>query len=297
MAGPHSSTVLFNYIRALRPVQWIKNILVFVPLVAAHETGIEPYIVTSLVFLALSAAASSGYLLNDVLDLPHDRNHVNKRNRPLAAGLVSPLPICCISVVLAATAFVLAFSISVAVGLLVVGYLSISLLYSAFLKRIILVDVITLAVLFTLRVYAGAAVVPIILSPWFLAFFIFIFLSLAIVKRLNELRTLETTGLVAAEGRPYLVGDLPVIASLAAANTVAAVVVFALYIRSVEVVKHYTQPEFLWLVLLLLLYWLMRMVLLANRAAVGDDPVYFALTDRLSWLAGAGIIIAFISAL
>ena len=292
-----TNTVLFNYIRALRPIQWVKNILVFVPLIAAHETRIEPYLATSVVFLALSTAASSGYLLNDVLDLPYDRNHVNKRNRPLAAGQVSLLPVCCISVVLGVTAFVLAFGISSEVGFLVMGYLGISILYSSFLKRIILFDVITLAVLFTLRVYAGAAVVSITLSPWFLAFFIFIFLSLALVKRLNELRALKMTGLVAADGRPYLVGDLQIMASLAAANSVAAVVVFALYIQSMEVAKHYAQPEFLWLVLLLLLYWLMRMVLLASRAAVGDDPIYFALTDRLSWLVGAGIFTAFISAL
>ena len=297
MPQPDIGTVLFNYIRALRPVQWVKNILVFVPLIAAHETGMESYLVAFVVFLALSTAASSGYLLNDVLDLPYDRSHVNKRNRPLAAGQVSLLPVCCISVILAVIAFVLAFSISYVIGFLVMGYLGISLLYSSFFKRIILLDAITLAVLFTLRVYAGAAVVPIILSPWFLAFFIFIFLSLAIVKRLNELRTLEMSGLVAPEGRPYLVGDLLVMASLAAANTVAAVVVLALYIQSVEVAKHYTQPEIFWFVLILLLYWLMRMVLLANRAAVGDDPIYFALTDRVSWLAGTGIIVAFVSAL
>ncbi|MCY4211952.1 MAG: UbiA family prenyltransferase [Gammaproteobacteria bacterium] len=286
-----------NYLRALRPVQWVKNVLVFVPLIAAHETGIEPYLVASIVFLALSTAASSGYLLNDVLDLPHDRTHVNKRNRPLAARQVSLLPVCCISIALGAIAFALAFSISMVVGLLVMAYLSVSILYSSFFKRIILFDVITLAVLFTLRVYAGAAAVSITLTPWFLAFFIFIFLSLAMVKRLNELRSLEMTGLVVAEGRPYLVQDLPVIASLAAANTVAAVVVLALYIQSKEVARHYAQPEFLWLALLLLLYWLMRMVLLANRALASDDPIYFALTDWISWLVGISIISVFIGAL
>ena len=286
-----------DYLRALRPHQWIKNVLVFAPLIAAHETEVALWLLAAGLFVALSACASSAYLLNDLLDLPHDRQHESKRNRPIAAGRVPLAPVIGLGAVLAAGGLALAFALSATAGLYVLLYLIVTLAYTLSLKRKVFVDVITLAVLFTIRVLAGAAVVAVTLSPWFLAFSIFIFLALAIVKRQSELQALRRSGRSASCGRAYLAEDLAVMTALGAASSFASVVVLTLYIHSPEVSGRYAQPESLWLVCPALLYWLGRMTLLANRGAVDDDPVVFAMRDRASWLTALWILILFAAAL
>lgn len=286
-----------DYLRALRPHQWSKNVLVFVPLVAAHEIQASLYLLAAGLFVALSAVASGTYLLNDLLDLPHDRRHERKRHRPLAAGTVPLLPMIGVGPALAVGGLGLAWSLSALAGMYILLYLLVTLAYSLSLKHKTFLDVITLALLFAIRVLAGAAVVHIELSPWFLAFFTFVFLSLAIVKRQSELRALQESGWSAVGGRAYVTADLPVLTAFGAASGMAAVVVFALYIQTVEVSKSYSRPECLWLICPLLIYWLGRMTLLANRGAVDEDPVTFALSDRTSWLTGVGVLAAFTVAL
>ena len=283
--------------RALRPHQWVKNTLVFVPLVAAHETQAGPYLAAAGVFAALSACASGAYLLNDLLDLPHDRGHASKRHRPFAAGKAPLLPMTILGVVLMAGGLALAFGLSAGAGLCVLLYLIVTLAYSLSLKRKLFADVVTLGVLYMVRVIAGGVAVPVTLSPWFLAFFMFAFLSLAVVKRQRELHALHESGRPTAGGRAYFAGDLPAIAALGAASAFASVVVLALYIRSPEVRELYARPEFLWLICPLLIHWLGRMTLLANRGAVDDDPVVFAMRDRASWLTGLGVLAASAAAL
>ena len=284
-------------IRALRPSQWIKNTLVFAPLIAAHETQAGLYLVVAGVFAAMSACASSAYLLNDLLDLPHDRQQENKRHRPMAAGKVPLLSMIGLGTVLAACGLALAFWLSVQAGLYILLYLIITAVYSLSLKRKVFVDVITLAMLFTIRVLAGAAAVAVVLSPWFLAFSIFIFLALAIVKRQSELHALCESGRFVSSGRAYFAEDLSVMTALGAASSFASVVVLTLYIHSLEVSERYARPEYLWLVCPLLIYWLGRMTLLANRGVVDDDPVMFAMRDRTSWLTGVGVLAVFAVAL
>ena len=283
--------------RALRPHQWVKNTLVFVPLVAAHETEPGLYLVAAGVFAALSACASGTYLFNDLLDLPHDRGHASKRRRPLAAGKAPLLPMMVLGAVLVAGGLALAFRLSATAGFCVLFYLIVTLAYSLSLKQKLFVDVLTLGVLYMVRVIAGGAAVSVALSPWFLAFFIFVFVALAVVKRQGELYGLYESGRTAAVGRAYRAADLPVMAALGTAGAFASAVVFALYVRSPEVSERYARPEFLWLICLLLVYWLGRMTLLANRGAVDDDPVVFAMRDRASWLTGAGVLAAFAAAL
>ncbi len=286
-----------DYVRALRPHQWVKNVLVLAPLVAAHETQGGAYLVAAGPFAALSACASSGYLLNDLLDLPHDRRHRTRRRRPMAAGRVPLLPMILLSAALAAGGLALGFTLSAAAGPYVLLYLVGTLAYSLVLKHKVFVDVITLAVLYAVRVLAGAAAAAVTLSPWFLAFFMFTFLALAIVKRQTELQALRESGGAAPGGRAYCAGDLPVLAALGAAGGFAAVVVLALYIRSPEVNVLYARPDLLWLACPLLIYWLGRMTLLANRGAVDDDPVVFALRDPASWLTCLGLLAVFAAAL
>ena len=286
-----------DWFRALRPHQWVKNLLVFVPLVAAHETGAGPYLTAAGMFAALSACASGTYLLNDLLDLPHDRGHASKRRRPMAAGKAALLPAMGLGAVLAAGGLALAFSLSWPGGLCVLLYLALTLAYSLSLKRKLFVDVVTLSLLYMVRVFAGGTAVSVTLSPWFLAFFTFAFFSLAIVKRQGELQRLREAGGVAVAGRGWRTGDLPVLAAFGAAAGIGSAIVFALYIRSPEVDLLYGRPELLWLVCPLLVYWLGRMMLLANRGAVDDDPVVFTLRDRTSWLAGLTIAAVFAAAL
>ena len=291
LPGPGSHPL--DCLRALRPHQWTKNLLVFAPLIAAHETQAGLYLVVAGMFAALSACASGAYLLNDLLDLPHDRRHENKRRRPLAAGKAPLLPMMALSAALVTVGLAIAFGLSVTAGLYVLFYLVVTLAYSLLLKRKTFVDVIALAILYTLRVLAGAAAVSVPLSPWFLAFFMFIFLTLAIVKRQSELYALRESNQFAASGRAYFVEDLPVMAALGAASSFASVVVLTLYISSPEMGERYARPELLWLICPLLIYWLGRITLLANRGAVDDDPVVFALNDRTSWLTAFGILAIF----
>ena len=286
-----------DYVRALRPHQWVKNVLVFVPLIAAHETQPWLYAVTAAVFVALSACASGTYLLNDLLDLPYDRQHTSKCQRPMAAGKVSLLPMMGMSAVLVAGGLGLAFSLSLWVGLSVFGYLIVSLAYSLLIKRQVFLDVVTLALLYAVRVFVGAITASIPLSPWFLAFFLFVFLTLAIVKRQHELRALHQSGGTNAAGRAYAADDLGAMTALAAGSGFAAVVVFSLYIQSSAVHTLYSRPAFLWAICPLLLYWMGRMTLLANRGAVADDPMVFALRDRMSWLTGLGVLTVLVAAL
>ena len=286
-----------DYVRALRPHQWVKNVLVFVPLIAAHETWPWLYAATAAVFVALSACASGTYLLNDLLDLPYDRQHTSKRQRPMAAGKVPLLPMMGIGTVLVTGGLGLAFSLSFWAGLSVLGYLIFSLAYSLLIKRQVFLDVVTLALLYALRVFAGAVTASTPLSPWFLAFFLFVFLTLAVVKRQHELRTLHRSGGTNVGGRAYAADDLAAMTALAAGSGFAAVVVFALYIQSSAVHTLYSRPAFLWAICPLLLYWMGRMTLLANRGAVADDPVVFAMQDRVSWLAGLSLLTIFAAAL
>ena len=285
-----------DWLRALRPHQWVKNALVFVPLVAAHETGAASWATVALLFAAFCALASGSYVLNDLLDAPHDRQHASKRRRPLAAGRVAPLPALAVAAAAMAGGLAVAFSLSALAGMGAVLYLAATFGYSLWLKRKIFIDVVTLSMLYAGRVLAGAAAVAIPLSPWFVAFFMFFFLALAVAKRLAELRARHESGGSEAGGRAYSVDDLPAIAAIGAASGFAALVVFALYASSPGVSGLYERPVFLWLALPALVYWLGRTLLLANRGKI-DDPVVFALRDRAAWLAGGASVGAFVIAL
>ena len=273
-----------DYVRAMRPHHWIKNLMVFVPLLADHGTDASLYLRLLGVFAALSACASGTYLLNDVLDLPHDRRHRRKRHRPLAAGRIALRPTVGIGLALVATGLAAAFGLSVAAGLGILLYLAATFAYSLWLKRKTFIDVIVLALLHAIRVLIGAAAVSVTPSPWLLAFSLFVFLAIAIAKRQTELAAGE-----GADGRAYRAEDGPAMAALGAGSGFATVVVLTLYIQSPEVGTRYAQHELLWLVCPLLVHWLGRLTLLAARGEVDDDPLVFAMRDRTSWLTALAI--------
>ena len=273
-----------DYVRAMRPHHWIKNLMVFVPLLADHGTDGALYLRLLGVFAALSACASGTYLLNDVLDLPHDRRHRRKRHRPLAAGRTALLPSIAIGLALAAAGLAAAFGLSTAAGFGVLLYLAVTFAYSLWLKRKTFIDVMAIALLYAIRVLIGAAAVSVTPSPWLLAFSLFVFLAIAIAKRQTELAAGE-----GADGRAYRAEDGPAMAALGAGSGFATVVVLTLYIQSPEVGTRYAQHELLWLVCPLLVHWLGRLTLLAARGEVDDDPLVFAMRDRTSWLTALAI--------
>ena len=285
-----------SYAKALRPHQWIKNVLIFVPVIAVHNTSSDTWFEALLAFIAFSLVASSVYILNDLLDLSADRAHPRKRFRPLASGNI---PLCHGSFMVPGL-FVLGLLTALAVGRLefigmILAYYALTTAYSFSLKRRLVVDICTLAALYTMRVLAGGAATGLPLSVWLLAFSIFMFLSLAAVKRQAELVDGMATGRVQASGRAYHVEDLPIIAMMAIASGYVSVLVMALYINTPTVQSLYNYPQLLWGVGPILLYWISRMVMIAHRGKMEDDPIVFAARDRVSRICGlliAGIVIS-----
>ncbi len=276
-------STLGRYLKALRLHQWLKNLLVFVPLVMAHEYD-DPLLLAqaAIAFFAFNLCASSVYLLNDLLDLPDDRRHPSKRNRPFAAGSISIVNGALLIPLLLGSAFVLASLLPIEfVGVLGVYYI-ITLAYSLRLKRSALVDVLTLAGLYTIRIIAGGAAVSVELSFWLLAFSMFLFLSLALVKRFTELLTLQQEDRSETSGRGYTTTDLESLSQFGSASAYMAVLVLALYINSDDVQTLYTRPELIWLLCPILLYMIMRIWLLARRDELHEDPVVFIIEDHRS---------------
>lgn len=280
------------WLRLLRPHQWTKNLLVMLPAVAAHmawsaDLGLR----LALGFVALSLVASTLYVVNDILDLPHDRAHSVKRFRPLAAGEMSRSAAAALAVVLAVLAVAAALPLSGDFAAVLACYAVLSAGYSFLLKRKPILDAITLASLYTIRVVAGAVLAPAPLSQWFIAFAVFFFLSLALVKRYVEVAERPTEGGGAPLGRGYVREDLPVLASLGISSAVVATLVYCLYITGPDVTRLYVRPDLLWVGLPILLYWQARVWLLTVRGYMHADPVVYALTDRVSYLLLCGFIL------
>ena len=285
---------LRTWLRALRIHQWAKNLLLFVPLLTAHLV-FEPEAIAQavLAFVAFGLCASSVYLLNDLLDLPSDRLHPRKRRRPFAAGQLSVLSGLIAAPLLLAAAFTLAvLCLPERFVLALAGYYALTCAYSFWLKRVEMLDVVVLAALYTARIIAGTFALSLPLSFWLLAFSMFLFLSLALVKRYTELALMRERGRNDAAGRGYSVDDLPLIASLGGTSGYLAVLVLALYINSPVSEQLYTQPKYLWLLCPLLLYWISRTWLLTHRGQMHDDPLVYALRDRISLLTLALCLIA-----
>lgn len=281
-------------IRAMRPHQWLKNLLVFLPALAAHRFDPATLWAEVVAFVAFSLTASSVYLLNDLLDLASDRAHPRKRHRPLASGALALRRGMVAAPVLLLAGLGLAAQVGLAFVAVLLGYYLLTLAYSLSLKRKALVDLAALATLYSLRVAGGAVAGGIGLSVWMVAFSVFLFFGLAAVKRQAELVDLIERGKVRASGRGYVTTDLPVITQMATAAGFVSVLVLMLYLNDPEVKGRYAVPELLWGVALVVLYWFARMVLIAARGQMHDDPVVFAARDRVSLACGllAGAMIA-----
>lgn len=272
-----------DYLKAIRLHQWLKNILIFVPLFVAHRVG-EAGLLTDalLAFLAFGMCASSVYLLNDLLDLPSDRLHPRKRMRPFASGMIPILHGVGLIPVLLLFAGLISLNLPGYFAMVLACYYLTTFAYSMWLKNQVMVDVITLAVLYTFRIIAGAAATKIVPSFWLLAFSMFLFLSLAMVKRYSELLDVLKQNKIKPAGRGYNVDDLSVVMSLGTASGYLSVLVLALYVNSPDVRNLYSNYRLLWLVLPPFLFWISQMWMKTHRGEMHDDPVVFAVRDRSS---------------
>ncbi len=304
------------WMRAIRLHQWAKNTLIFLPLLLAHVRAVGPVVAAFLAFLSFGLAASATYIFNDLLDLEADRHHPRKRSRPFAAGDLSPIT--------GAATILLFLALSLALALLLprvltalspqfpwngqgsfiewlVLYAISTTVYSLRLKRMVLVDVMMLACLYTIRILAGSAAAGVKVSPWLAAFSIFFFLSLAFVKRFSEIESMslrsEAPGALAVKGRNYRISDLEQLRSFGTASGYASVVVFALYIGTVVAQGLYSHYTRLWLLVPVLLLWLSRLWLKASRGELEEDPVVYAITDRRSLQLGIVVLAIVLSAL
>lgn len=285
-----NSAGLSHWIKALRLHQWMKNVLIFVPVLAGHQlTNLLLISQGILAFLLFGLCASSVYLLNDLLDLADDRHHVSKRHRPFASGRLSIKAGLVVFPVLLIAAFVGALALMPwQFAAVLAAYYVLTLAYSLSLKRHMAIDVISLAILYTIRIIAGAAATGLELTFWILAFSMFIFLSLALVKRYAELREARKKGHTEkTRGRGYYPDDLEMISSLGASSGYLAVMVLALYIHDQATNALYAHPQVIWLACPLLLFWITRIWMLTHRGQMHDDPVVFAVRDRISLVVGA----------
>ena len=283
--------------KALRLHQWAKNLLVFLPFLLAHSFHAASVLTALVAFFCFSLTASATYIFNDLLDLEQDRAHLNKRNRAFAAGDLSVTAGVCISLLLAAVALIAAAYLPPTFLVYLLLYLVTTLTYSFALKRIVLVDVVILSSLYTIRMLAGAAATRTPISPWLAAFSVFLFLSLAMVKRFSELQNLHARGANPTNGRGYLLSDTEQLRSFGTSSAYASIVIFALYINGHDVVALYHHASRMWLITPLLILWISRVWLLASRGELDEDPVVFALTDRMSLLLGLGVLLIVYSAL
>jgi len=290
---PASQKRLGALVRALRPHQWAKNALLLIPLCAAHLMGdLEALTHTLLAIVAFSLCASSVYLLNDMLDLEADRAHPRKSKRPFAAGDLSLAAGFVLIPALLAGAVLIAAFLPERFQLVLAVYYCLTAAYSFVLKRFLLIDAVALAGLYTLRVIAGAGAADVALSFWLLLFSVFLFLSLAFVKRYSELDSLRRQQRLQAVGRGYHVEDLTVLQSLGTAAGYLSVLVLALYINSPDIQALYHRPKVIWTLCVLMLYWVSRVWMTAHRGAMHDDPVVYALKDRVSLVIGLLAVIA-----
>jgi 4-hydroxybenzoate polyprenyltransferase len=271
-----------DYALALRPHQWLKNLLVFVPVLAAHDLSLQAFLLGLLTFLSFSLVASGVYVLNDLLDLQADRAHPRKRERPFASGRLPLNHGFWMGPGLLVFGSIIAVVVGYELLILLGAYFVATTAYSLALKRRAVIDIITLALLYTLRIIAGAAATGIPLSVWLLAFSLFLFVALAAVKRQAELVDNAAHGRLAAAGRGYTIDDTPIISMIGISAGYVAVLVLALYVNSPEILILYRYPPLLWGVCVIVLFWITHIVLVTHRGGMDDDPLVFAVRDRTS---------------
>lgn len=296
---PNTRTNLFRqWIKALRVHQWSKNMLLFLAILMSHRI-LEPNLFKQVLvaFFSFSLSASAVYILNDLFDLGADRKHPSKKNRPFASGRLPVVSGICAIPILLIISFLLAVSLLPHTFIIIlILYLITTTAYSLYLKEKIILDVIILGALYTLRVLAGGLAVDIGVSSWLLGFSWFFFLSLAFMKRYADLLLIKNNNQEEIFGRGYSTADLGIVQKSGITSGFISLLVLVLYINSDQVIELYKEPSMFWLTIPVLLYWLMRMWLVAHRGKMTDDPIIFAIKDKISYITFLIIIIILIVA-
>lgn len=288
---------ILDWCKALRIHQWLKNLLLFFPLLAAHQVNnIESIAILLIAFVSFSLCASSVYITNDLLDLESDRTHPRKKHRPFASAKLSIAKGLAITPLLIVLSIILGTIVGKDFLVLLLLYLILTLAYSLLLKRLVFMDCLILTMLYTVRIIAGAAAVSLPLSFWMLAFSVFIFLSLALVKRYAELKVHLDAKKNDAHGRGYLISDILSLHIFGVSSGYISVLVIALYIRSEDIVSLYMYPKVIWSALPILLFWVSWVWLKAARGDMHDDPIVFAVKDKISLIVAGILIIIFLFA-
>jgi len=278
---PRKPTNLKTWLKTLRIHQWVKNLLIFVPILTAFSFFDYGKLANAVVaFFAFSFAASATYIINDLWDLDSDRTHSRKRLRPIASSEIPIKKALLASGISLLVGFILALSVSKDFFSMLLLYLFCTSCYSWTLKQYVLIDVIVLSLLYTLRILSGSVAIEVMISTWLFAFSVFIFLSLALVKRCSELVSLEKSKIEAASGRDYRTSDLIILWPLGVGAALSSVVVFGLFISAPDTTQRYSSPVILWFVAISLIYWLSRLWIKTARGEMNDDPVVYALKDK-----------------
>jgi len=277
--------MMLAILKEMRVYQWVKNTLIFIPLLLSHRyTNLDAVAVSFIAFIAFSLCASSVYIINDLCDVESDRKHPIKKFRPIAAGILSPF----VAKIAALFLFIAALGVALLINqqfvLVFSTYFILTFTYSFGLKEQAIIDVLILGGLYTLRIIAGIYAINVEMSFWLLVFSLFIFISLAMLKRFIELKNMEDRNEEKMTRRGYVVGDADLISKMGVVSSYIAILVIALYIHDPLVTAKYSSPVWLWLVIPAMLYWLSRVWLIANRGELHEDPVLFALRDKASYV-------------
>lgn len=289
---------VWSIIRAMRVHQWVKNTLLFVPLILSHNLfNPEMFSATLTAFFAFSLCASSIYIINDIVDLESDRLHPTKCKRPFAAGQLSINSGIILATLLFISSIIVAYFVSWSFVIVLLCYLAITSLYSFLIKRVALLDVLLLAGLYTFRLLAGSIAANVPISFWLLVFSVFIFFSLALVKRYSELFNIDESQQASISGRGYQKSDMPLLLNLGIVSGYLSVLVLGLYIHDSAVVTHYSVPEWLWLVVASVLFWISSIWMVTFRGGMNEDPVLYAIHDRSSLLVMMICVLSIVMAL
>ena len=273
-----------NILKILRPYQWVKNILVFIPMLMSHQLTMNNFIFSIKAFIIFSLVASSIYIINDISDVKSDKEHPYKKDRPIPAGLINIHQCKKIIFYLLFLSTLFLFTTNLNFLLLIISYFVVSNLYTFFLKKYIFVDLAILSILYTLRIIGGGLITNISVSIWLLSFSIFFFISLASVKRQIELLNFKKLGKTKISGRGYALKDENIVNAISVISGVVSILVLIFYINSPQVIKLYSSPIILWGICIIMIFWISRIILISKKGEIKDDPIIYAINDKTSYL-------------
>ena len=275
---------IINIFKIIRPHQWVKNVLVFTPLLMSHNFDFNNLILSTKAFIIFSLIASSIYVINDIVDLKSDQNHPFKKYRPLAAKLITVNHCKILILILLALVTVLLLNVNKEFIMVIISYFILSNLYTFFFKKIIIIDLLILSLLYTSRILGGGYIADTSTSLSLLLFSVFFFTSLAAVKRLTELVNIIRFKKKKIHGREYTIKHKKMIYWIAILTGWISILVLIFHINSPVVIKQYSFPDILWIICFVMLFWISRIIYVSNKGQIKDDPIVYAISDKISYL-------------